>query len=162
MKNLLLAVTAFLLFAGCNSNEDKLIRLAEKLHKNILTVDTHCDTPMLLMESDFDLGVRNDKGCVDFPRMMEGGLNAEFFAVFLGQGPRDDSSYNRVYRETLDIFNAIYRNVEKNSDMAEIALSPADACRLRKEGKIAAFIGIENGYPIAKDISRIKDRKSVV
>ncbi len=40
--------------------------------------------------------------------------------------------------------------------MAEIATSSGDAYRLKKAGKIAAFIGMENGYPIGKDISRIK------
>ena len=40
--------------------------------------------------------------------------------------------------------------------MAEMAYSPDDAYRIFKEGKIAVFIGLENGYPIGKDISRIK------
>ena len=88
--------------------------------------------------------------------MVEGGLDAEFFAVFIGQGPRNDSSYNKVHQKALDIFDAIHKNVEKNSSMAEIATTADDAYRLKKAGKIAAFIGVENGYPIGKDISRIK------
>ncbi len=40
--------------------------------------------------------------------------------------------------------------------MAEIALTPDDAYRLKKAGKIAAYIGIENGYAIGRDISMIK------
>ena len=40
--------------------------------------------------------------------------------------------------------------------MAEIAITPDDAYRLKKAGKIAAFIGVENGYPIGKDISKNK------
>ncbi len=96
-------------------------------------------------------------GCVDFPRMKEGGLDAEFFAVFTEQGPRNDSTYSKVYSEAFAILDAIHRNVEKDPSMAEIALSPDDAYRLKKNGKIAAFIGIENGYPIGKDISHIKE-----
>jgi membrane dipeptidase len=156
MKKILIGFCASILLLGCTNSEDQLIRRADKIHNDILTVDTHCDTPMNLVESDFDLGEKHDKGCVDFPRMKEGGLDAEFFAVFTGQGPRNDSSYNHVYQEALRIFDAIHKNVEKNSSQAELAYSPDDAYRIKKEGKIAAFIGVENGYPLGLDITRIK------
>jgi len=151
--NLLIAV---LLLSGCKNSEERIISQANKIHSSILTVDTHCDTPMEFSDPGFDLGVKHEDGCVDFPRMTEGGLHAEFFAVFTGQGPRNDSTYKKVNEKALEIFNDINRNVEKNSSLAEIARTPDDAYRLKKEGKIAAFIGVENGYPIGKDISRIK------
>lgn len=131
--------------------------MAEIIHEKILTVDTHCDTPMDMARSDFDLGERHTEGCVDFPRMLEGGLDAEFFAVFTSQGPRNDTAYDKVHRQALEILEKIHKDVEKNSKVAEIACSPEDAYRLKKAGKIAAFIGIENGYPIGKDISRVKE-----
>lgn len=146
----------FLFLAGCGTSEEQLVKRADKIHASILTVDTHCDTPMEFSDPGFDLGLRSVDGCVDFPKMVEGGLHAEFFAVFTGQGPRNDSTYNIVHQKALDIFNAIHRNVLKNSSMAEIATTPDDAYRLKKEGKIAAFIGVENGYPIGKDLTRIK------
>jgi membrane dipeptidase len=89
--------------------------------------------------------------------MAQGGLHAEFFAVFTGQGPRNDSTFSLVHQKAIDIFNAIHKNVQKNSAVAEIATTPDDAYRLRKEGKIAAFIGVENGYPVGKDLSRVKE-----
>jgi membrane dipeptidase len=151
----ILLVTLFL--AGCGNSEEQMIKRAEKIHASILTVDAHCDTPMEFSDPAFDLGVRSIDGCVDFPKMNEGGLNAEFFVIFTGQGPKNDSTYNKVHQQVLEIFNAINKNVEKNSSIAEIATSPDDAYRLKKAGKIAAFIGIENGFPIGKDITRIKE-----
>lgn len=151
-----MAALVLLLPAGCSETEEKLASRAEKIHRDILTVDTHCDTPMSMAEMGFDLGERHDRGCVDFPRMQEGGLNAEFFAVFLGQGPRNDSSFTRAHNEALKIFEAIHTNVNKNSSMARIAYTPDDAYTLKKEGLIAAFIGVENGYPVGKDLTRIK------
>ena len=145
-----------LFLAGCGTAEERLARMADKIHASILTVDTHCDTPMEFSDPTFDLGVRHEEGCVDFPRMAEGGLHAEFFAVFTSQGPRNDSTYNIVHQKALDIFYAIHKNIDKNSSMAEIALTPDDAYRLKKAGKIAAFIGVENGYPIGKDLTRVK------
>jgi membrane dipeptidase len=157
MKKITLILLTCLLLAGCSSREEKLLKQADRLHNVILSVDTHCDTPMRLMEDTFDLGIRHDDGCVDFPRMKEGRLDAEFFGVFLGQGPRNDSTYEQVHKEALAILEAIHKNVEKNSSMAGIAVTPDDAYRLKKEGKIAAFIGVENGYAIGKNLAHIKE-----
>jgi len=156
MKFIICLLPAVILLAGCTDMDQQLEKKAAKIHASILTVDTHCDTPMDFSDPNFDLGVRSEEGCVDFPKMKEGGLHAEFFAVFTGQGPRNDSAYNAVHQKALDIFNAIHKNVEKNSSVAGIALSPDDAYNLKKEGKIAAFIGVENGYPVGRDLTRIR------
>jgi membrane dipeptidase len=156
MKKYLSVLLTLLFLSGCSTSDEKLKKQADRIHRDILTVDTHCDTPMDIVESGFDLGVKHDKGCVDFPRMKEGGLDAEFFAAYIAQGPRNDSIYDKVHAETLAILDAIHKNVEKNVSLAGIALSPDDAYKLKREGKIAAFIGLENGYPVGKDLSRIK------
>jgi len=148
---------AFLLFTGCSSEEEKVSRKADKMHLNMLTVDTHCDTPMRLARSGFDLGRDNEKGCVDFPRMKEGGLDAEFFAIFIGQGPRDPETFEQKHLTTLAIFDSIHHNVARYPGMAGLALTPDDAYKLKAEGKVAVFIGIENGYAIGKDLSHVKE-----
>ncbi|MEA1887902.1 MAG: dipeptidase [Bacteroidota bacterium] len=158
-RNLLLAFILLFSFAftSCGDEEARIEQKADRIHKVILTVDTHCDTPMRLMRSDFDLGIRNEDGCVDFPRMKEGGLDAEFFAVFIGQGPRTPEAYQEVYNRTIQTFEKIYDNVEKNSDIAEVAFTVDDAYRIKKTGKRIAFIGIENGYPLGKDLSKVEE-----
>jgi len=156
MKKLVGFSLILLMMTACGNEEERLAKRAEKIHMNILTVDTHCDTPMNMVRSDFDLGERHDEGCVDFPRMNEGGLHAEFFAAFIAQGARDDSSTNEAHRTVIRILETIRANVVENSGMASIATTPDEAYRIRKEGKIAAFMGIENGYPSGRDISRIK------
>lgn len=156
MKFFVSFLLAAFFLAGCGNTEEQLVKRAAKIHAAILTVDTHCDTPMEFSNPEFDMGVRSIDGCVDFPKMVEGGLHAEFFAVFTGQGPRNDSAYNSVHQKALEVLSAIHENVQKNSTMAEIATTPDDAYRLKKTGKIAAFIGMENGYPIGNDITRIK------
>ncbi|HEX9971605.1 MAG TPA: dipeptidase [bacterium] len=133
---------------------------ASKIHDQVLTVDTHVDTPMRLVRSDFNLGERHDPGRrggkVDFPRMKEGGLDAIFFAVFLGQGERNAEGNERAKTSALKIFNAIQENLKKHSELAELAVTPDDAYRIEKAGKRAIFIGIENGYPIGNDLASIK------
>lgn len=156
MKSFITITWVFSLLAGCSNSEVSLEKRADKIHASIMTIDTHCDTPMEFNNGEFDLGKLNDDGCVDFPKMIAGGLHAEFFAVFIGQGPRNDSSYFRVRQEAIDILDAIHRNVGNNSAVAEIALTADDGYRLKKAGKIAAYIGMENGYPVGRDISSIK------
>lgn len=145
-----------LLLSTCGTSEDQLARRADRIHRSVLTVDTHCDTPMSFDDPEFDMGIRHEEGCVDFPRMIEGGLDAEFFAVFTGQGPRNDSAFTMVHNKAIGILDAIHKNVKKNSSLAEIAYTADDAYRLKKSAKLAAFIGIENGYPIGLELSRIK------
>lgn len=157
MKKLVILILLVLILPACMNDEERLVRQAENIHSAILTVDTHCDTPMEMVRTGFDLGVRHDEGCVDLPRMKEGGLDCEFFAVFTSQGPRDDSSLNKVYKDAKVVFDTIHADIERNSMMAEIATSPDDAYRIKKSGKLAAFIGMENGYPIGKDLTRIKE-----
>ena len=149
----------FLLLAvisACASEEEKIDRKADRLHHDILTIDTHSDTPMRLMRGGFDPGIHNDNGCVDFPRMKEGGLDAEFFAIFIAQGPRTPEAFETENQNTLATFDSIRAVVSRNSGMAGIALTGDDARKLKAEGKSAVFIGIENGYPVGTDISRIK------
>ena len=149
----------FLLLAvisACASEEEKIDRKADRLHHDILTIDTHSDTPMRLMRGGFDPGIRNDNGCVDFPRMKEGGLDAEFFAIFIAQGPRTPEAFETENQNTLATFDSIRAVVSRNSGIAGIALTGDDARKLKAEGKSAVFIGIENGYPVGTDISRIK------
>ena len=141
--------------AGCTSGEEKISRKADKLHNDILSVDTHCDTPMRLYRGGFDLGVRNEKGSIDFPRMKEGRLDAEFFAIFIGQGPRNPEAFEFEHNRTLAAFDSVKNNVERYPEMAGIALSPDDAYRLKSEGRLSIFLGIENGYPVGTDLSRI-------
>ena len=157
MRKLTVIPLILLIISACSSSEEKLARKADKIHNDFLTVDTHCDTPMGLVSVGFDLGEKHEEGCVDFPRMFEGSLDAEFFAVFIGQGPRNDTAYRNIHSEALKIFDAIHKNISKNSSMAELALSPDDAYRLNKNKKIAAFIGLENGYPVARDLTRVKE-----
>jgi len=155
MRNLAGYLALFVLLSGCVGEEERLEKKADRLHSSLLTVDTHCDTPMYFEVPGFDLGVRQDEVCVDFPRMKEGGLDAEFFAVFISQGPRNDSVYDIVHKKALGIFKDIRDNVASNSTLAGFASTPDDAVRLKKEGRIAAFTGLENGYPAGKDLGRI-------
>lgn len=138
--------------AYSQQNPDKISRF----HQKILTLDSHTDTPLRLGRSGFDIGKRNDGGKIDFPRMQEGGLDAVFFAVFIGQGPRDSVSHIKARDRAFQIFETIDVALDNNADQAALAFTSLDAALLAKQGKRAIYIGIENGYPIGNDLSLVE------
>jgi len=132
-----------------------------KIHDEVLTVDTHCDTPMRLVEGNFDIGKRHEtgkrgSGKIDLPRMKDGGLDAQFFAVFIGQGKRTPEAHLRVKARADSIIDSIEKMCRDYPQLIELATTPDDAYRIEKLGKIAAYIGMENGYPIGKNLSLVK------
>lgn len=149
-------------FMGCSGqlSDEELAKKATEIHEKVLTIDTHVDTPFMLSMEDWNIGETHDsrKGGnkVDLPRMKEGGLDAIFFAVFVGQGPRTVEGNQRAKERALQTFDNIEKMLEKHTELAELALTPDDAYRIEKKGKRAIFIGIENGYPVGNDLSLIK------
>ncbi|MEO1034311.1 MAG: dipeptidase [Pseudomonadota bacterium] len=140
--------------------EAELVARALDIHDRILTLDTHADTPLRMIEPGFDMAERHDPNetgsKVDYPRMKEGGLDAIFFAAFVAQDIRDDDGFSRAKTLSLEMIDAVIASTEKNADLVGLALDPDDAYELEKAGKRAIYIGIENGYPIGADLSNLE------
>ena len=146
--------------AGTVETEAALVARALEIHDRVLTVDTHADTPLRMIEPGFDMGVRHDPNetgsKVDYPRMQEGGLDAIFFAAFVAQDIRDDDGNSRAKALALQMIDAVIESTDKYADIAGLALEPDDAYALEADGKRAIYLGIENGYPIGNDISNVE------
>jgi membrane dipeptidase len=149
------------LFTCSLCSQDEMTRKALKIHQKVFTVDSHNDTPMSFGEDGFDMGIahdaRKDHSKVDFPRMKAGGLDGAFFAVFTSQGPLTDEGRQSAYERAKATFEEIYKTAAKYPSLTGIALNPKDGYKLEKKGKTAMFIGLENGYPIGQDLSRVKE-----
>ena len=142
-----------------SAQKETLVQKAARIHNAVFTIDTHCDTPLNIFRSDFNLAVRhNAKGSdtkVDFPRMKEGGLDAQFFAAFLSQGPRTTAGHANANKKAFDIIQSIYKSVGAAPGLAQIATTPEDGYAIERTGKRAIYIGLENGYAIGHDLSMI-------
>ncbi len=140
--------------------EEELVQRALEIHKRVLTLDTHADTPLRMIEPGFDMAERHDPNetgsKVDYPRMKEGDLDAIFFAAFVAQDIRDDDGNTRAKALCLQMIDSVIASTDRNSDIVGLALNPDDAYALEKEGKRAIYIGIENGYPIGDDLSNVE------
>ncbi|MEM7486073.1 MAG: dipeptidase [Bacteroidota bacterium] len=141
--------------------ESALVQRALEIHKKVLTLDTHADTPLRMIEPGFDMAELHDPketgSKVDYPRMKEGDLDAIFFAAFVAQDIRDDDGNTRAKALCLQMIDSVVASTERNSDVVGLALNPDDAYTLEKEGKRAIYIGIENGYPIGTDLANVEE-----
>lgn len=137
----------------------KLERKAQRVHAQCLTVDTHCDTPMLMIKPGFNLREehKSPNSRVDLPRMKSGGLDAMFFGVFTGQKPRTAENYLKTYALANRMLDSIHAMAAQNTDLATLALKADDLQQIKKTGKRAIYIGMENGFPLAKDLARVEE-----
>ncbi len=151
-------------FSSCSKEKKADVAETEMMdtHNKVLTVDTHCDTPMLMVDRGYDMGELHSsedmrRGKIDLPRMKKGGLDAEFFAAYVGQGERTEQGYKKAKQRADLLIKAVHDMCDQYPQMVSLATTPDDAYRIEKEGKIAAFIGMENGYPIGKDLSLLEE-----
>jgi len=161
MKKLFIFLGIVLIVSCAQSADDKkLKRQAKKIHKKALVLDSHVDTPLSLDDPDFDIGNNYDSinrwRKVDIPRMKKGGLDAVFFAVFVGQDKRDEEGNLYAKERALELFDSIHNMINQYPEELVFATSSHDIIKNQKSGKPAILIGMENGYPVGKDLALIQ------
>lgn len=136
---------------------------AKRIHDRVLTLDTHCDTPMFFHCSP-DFASRDPRILVDLHKMTEGRLDATIMVAYLKQMERDNVALEAATAKANRILSQIEEMVARNATVCDIAYTPADLWRLKREGKKAIMLGVENGYAIGKDISNVEKlrRRGVV
>ena len=130
-------------------------RTAKQMHRRILTLDTHCDTPMFFGQ-DINFATRDAKIKVDLHKMTEGRQDATIMVAYLAQKERTDEALLAATAKADQLLNEIERMVAMNCTAVDIAYTPADLYRLKREGKKAIMLGIENGYAIGKDLTNVE------
>lgn len=133
---------------------------AREIHERILTLDSHLDTPMNFARPGWDMldehSVAEDMSQVDYPRMVKGGLDGGFFAIYTPQGPRTPQGLANARDAALKRGVEIREMVARHSDKFELALKADDVARIASRGKRFIFMSIENSYPLGKDLSLMR------
>jgi membrane dipeptidase len=131
---------------------DEMSARARKLHFASIVVDTHDDTTQRFLDGEFDLGARISSGSIDIPRMKEGGLGAIFFSIWIPSKIRGPEAV----KHALDQIDAVREQVRKHPKDIVLASTAADVREARKQGKIAALMGVEGGHMIASDLGVLR------
>jgi membrane dipeptidase len=149
----LFAIAGFSLQAP-DAAAEKLVSNAKVIHERAITLDTHVD----ISGNNYDPGEKSNAKCT-LPKMEKGGLKGVFLAVYVGQTPElNDQGYKAAYDQAIAKFKAAHNVAEKlYPDRCALATSPAEVERVAKTGKRVIMIGVENGYPIGKNLAVIKE-----
>ncbi len=137
------------------ADEAQLYRAAKEVHAKILSIDSHCDTPMLFGEG-YLLQERSTRALVDLHKMNEGALDVVTMVAYLKQEARDAVSLAAATEKASALLQGIEARVAANSSHVAITDTPCDLWRLKNDGKKVIMLGIENGYAIGSDIANIE------
>ncbi len=138
-----------------SADDGKLRERAARLHREAIVIDTHNDITSPISDKGYDLGPRDASGQTqtDIPRMKEGGLDAEFFAIYVsGRYAREGGSARRAFQ----MIDGVYDQVRRHPDALEMAFTSDDIRRISKSGKIAALMGIEGGHAIEDSLPALR------
>ncbi len=133
---------------------------AAKLHERLITLDTHLDTPASLAIGGWSIGQRHDVHRdytqVDLPRMVKGGLDGGFWAIYTPQGPLGTEPYREVRDFAILRGLAIREMVVADPAHFALATRAEDAAKIAAQGKRIVYMSIENAYPLGEDVSLIR------
>ena len=140
--------------------EAQEFKAARELHSKIVTLDSHCDSPMILAPQQVDwaeaFSRRNPDLLVDLQKMDEGHLDGTIMVAYLAQGARDEEGLKAATAKANDILSKMENMAARCADRVAIARCPDDLRRLKLEGRHGIMLGIENGYAIGKDIKNVE------
>ena len=124
------------------------------MHRRILTLDTHCDTPMFFPQG-VNFGSRDERLLVDLHKMTEGHQDATIMVAYLPQPKMGETFSSQVQFDVNGptayadlIFDKIEELVEQNSNYLSLARTPADLMVDKRQGRKSIMLGIENGLAL--------------
>jgi len=125
---------------------------SSELHRRSIVFDAHCDTILAILRGDRDLNERSSEGHLDLPRMREGGITAQIFAIFIEHPYLNGQAAHQALR----LFDALHATLDRSSEEMILAKSTADIERAKAQGKIAAVISIEGAEPLEGDLALLR------
>ena len=156
---LLLASAALPAFA--QSGAQVVPTKAERaIHESLVVLDTHFDTPANLGREGWNIMDRHevavDGSQVDYPRLVAGGIDGGFFAIYTPQGQRGPDGDLKARDAALLRGVEIHEMVAAHPGEFELALTPDQALDIARRGKRFVFVSMENGNPFGRDLSLMK------
>jgi membrane dipeptidase len=132
-----------------------------RLHERATVVDAHIDTLLDVMvpaarpvklPTPRKFGERSNKGHVDLPRLLEGGVDLQVFAVYI----QPEYKIERALHRALQLFARFYKELEEHEDKMMLFTQVSDVREAEKKGKIAAMLSIEGGEAVEADLGILR------
>ncbi len=151
MQKILAGFALFFLFQ-ISFGANEISMKAKKLHSRASVCDLHSDTVLKLQKGDFILGERHSTGHIDIPRLKEGGVDLQVFAIWVDPKYLPDSAA----RQALDLIDLFYQQLEKYPQDLELVTNLKEFKNADKKEKIACLLGLEGGHSIESDLSMLR------
>jgi membrane dipeptidase len=154
-----LLAPALLLAQPRPSDDAALVARARAIHGRVMTLDTHVDiSPASFTTSGPNYAQKLPRTQVDIAKMEEGGLDAAFLIVYVGQSPNlTPDGFAQAKAAAMEKFEAVHRLVDTLAPTrVGLARTAAEARAIFASGRKVIFIGIENGFPIGSDITNVR------
>lgn len=121
----------------------------------MLTIDMHADTSQRIIDENVDINTRLNDGHLDAVRMREGNLDAQFFAIWVHPTYYGSGGRKAIERADRQIA-AVHALVADHPETWTLATSAADVLQAKRDGRLAALLGLEGGYAIDGRIENVK------
>ncbi|HEX8921561.1 MAG TPA: membrane dipeptidase, partial [Pyrinomonadaceae bacterium] len=125
------------------------------VHRRAISIDMHADTTQRMVDEELDINQRLKDGQLDAVRMREGGLDAQFFSIWVEPQLYGNGGERAIKRADEQI-NAVRELTEKHPETWELALTAGDVRRIVGQGKLAALMGLEGGYAIDERLEMVE------
>lgn len=143
------------------TQEASLYRQARSIHQRAICFDAHCDAPQFF-KGHYDLyqgGYRETPeriySQVDLRKMKDGGVDSIVMAAYLKQEGRDEASLQQAAEKAQWLLNETIKRTQADIDHADIARTADDIVSLKRAGKRAIVLGIENAYALGRELERV-------
>jgi membrane dipeptidase len=134
--------------------ENKIVD-AGSIHRRAIAIDMHADTPQRLLDEHVDLSQRLPEGHFDSMRAREGGLDAQFFSIWVEPQLFGAGGASAMKRAD-DQIAAVRALSEKHPELWQFATTAGDVRRIASENKLAALTGLEGGYAIDEKLENVE------
>lgn len=126
-----------------------------QVHRSALIVDTHADTTQRFLDTGYDMADAAESDAhISFAKAKAGNLGAEFFSIWVEPNEQNKGHYAK---RTLELIDSVYHQADRHPQQMMMAFSPADIDKARKQGKLAALMGIEGGHSIENSMGLLRD-----
>ena len=132
-----------LLCCACGSPKHVVSADVQAFHQRALVIDAHSDVTEAIFYEGYDFGVRHQDHNLDLPRMREGGLDAQFFSIFVHPESVD---IHQFFPEAMREIDAVEAMVAANSTRIALARTAAEVKANADAGKASALLGVEGGH----------------
>jgi membrane dipeptidase len=150
-----LAASFLGLASACGGPAETLEERAARVHREALVLDTHADTTTRFQDPDYDFAARHPRsaGSVDLPRAREGGLDVQFWSIYVGKVDGD----GRAAREAFERIDAVWELARKHEGELVVATDVASIRRGVARGKLVSLLGVEGGHMIEGRLALLRD-----